>query len=169
MYQIDAYVVYGNVGVCKVLDIGTLDMGGVDNKKLYYTLEPLHSNGNTIYTPVESKKVVIRDLITKDAALEMIDEIPQIETLDTESSKSNEEKYKKALKKYEFKEFIRIIKTLHLKEKERSLEGKTMTNTDKKYMDAAKDCLYSELSVTLEIPIEKVEDFISKRLELIQS
>ncbi|HIT89333.1 MAG TPA: transcriptional regulator, partial [Candidatus Merdenecus merdavium] len=42
MYQIDAYVVYGNVGVCKVLDIGTFDMGGVDNKKLYYTLEPLH-------------------------------------------------------------------------------------------------------------------------------
>jgi CarD family transcriptional regulator len=165
MYEVNDYVVYGNIGVCKVLEIGTLDMDGIDKQKMYYTLEPLKSTGSTIYTPVENKKVILRDVISKDEAMELLDDLGNVEVLNVTDNKFSEEKYKKAMKKYDFKEFLRVIKTLYIKERERNLDGKTITSTDKKYLDAAKECLYGELSITLEMPLNKVEAFLQEKVQ----
>ena len=48
MYQVNDHVVYGNYGICVVKAIGKLEMDSAAKDRLYYTLEPLYSEKNTI-------------------------------------------------------------------------------------------------------------------------
>lgn len=164
MFQINDYVVYGNHGVCKVLEIGTPDIDGIDRIKSYYTLQPVYFSRSKLYIPVESKKTNLRKLITKEEALKLIDEIPKIDILRTLNDKQREEKYKEAMRKYDCREWIRIIKTLYLRNQQKSNEGKKMSGHEIKYLHEAEDFLYGELSIPLEIPKESMEEFITTRV-----
>ena len=76
MFQTGAFIVYGNIGVCKVTGIAAPDFPDVDKSQLYYTLKPLYQNG-MIYTPVNTK-VFMRPIITAGEAQRLIDMIPSI-------------------------------------------------------------------------------------------
>ena len=82
MFNIGEYIVYGNKGVCEVADVSKMSMSAMDKDKLYYTLVPIYARGSKIYSPVDNTKVVIRPVITHDEALELIDNIPDIEMVE---------------------------------------------------------------------------------------
>ena len=42
MFKKGEYVIYGNAGVCQIIDISTLNMHGAPKDKLYYILEPVN-------------------------------------------------------------------------------------------------------------------------------
>ena len=68
-------IVYGNEGVCRVEEIGTPKISGVDKHREYYTLAPIYREGK-VFTPVDSK-VFMRPVITREEALALIDRIPR--------------------------------------------------------------------------------------------
>ena len=76
MYEIGQLIVYGNEGVCRVEEIGTPKISGVDKHREYYTLAPIYREGK-VFTPVDSK-VFMRPVITREEALALIDRIPQM-------------------------------------------------------------------------------------------
>ena len=51
-----------------------------------------------------------------------------------------------------------------VRKKERLAQGKKATAVDERYMKAAENGLYGELSLTLGVPREKMEDYIRERL-----
>ena len=55
--------------------IGKLQMDSAAKDRLYYTLEPLYSEKNTIYTPVDKKDATMRCAITEQEAWNLIDGI----------------------------------------------------------------------------------------------
>ena len=57
MFQKNDYVIYGSNGVCKIQDIGPLDMPGIPKERIYYTLVPYYTKDSQIFTPVDSNKV----------------------------------------------------------------------------------------------------------------
>ena len=65
-FIIKAIVVYGSQGVCKVTDVGCLNLPGAPDDRLYYTLEPCHILGGKVFTPVDNQKAIIRPVISKD-------------------------------------------------------------------------------------------------------
>ena len=67
LYNVNDVVVYGNTGVCRVVDIGTPQFHGVDKKQSYYTLKPIFGDG-VIYCPVDNNRVFIRPIISKEEA-----------------------------------------------------------------------------------------------------
>ena len=67
MYQVGDLILYGSTGVCKVADITTQELSGKDEKQLFYVLEPLYQNC-TIFTPVNTTKIFMRPIISKDEA-----------------------------------------------------------------------------------------------------
>lgn len=71
-YEVGEYVIYGNNGICQVLDITTPGFSGVDKEKMYYVLEPVHTKGSRIYSPVDSHKVVMRAVIDEEQAEESL-------------------------------------------------------------------------------------------------
>ena len=76
--------------------------------------------------------------------------------------KQREANYKQAVNSCDCTEWIRIIKTLWRRNRDRMAVGKKVTAMDKKYFKLAQDNLYSELSMSLHIPQESMEDYIAK-------
>lgn len=169
MFQVDDYIVYGGNGVCKVLDIGIPTISGIDKNRQYYTLQPIYQNGSTIYAPVDNEKVVIRKTISKEEANELINNIPSIVILWVEDDKMREEKYKEAMRKYDCKEWIKIIKTLYLRKARRFAEGKKITAIDDRYLKKAEEYLFCELAIPLNISKEQVEHFIEQQVKHMQN
>lgn len=169
MFELNDYIVYGGKGVCVVEEITTPKIGGIDTSKEYYVLQPLNSKGSKIYTPVDNEKVLMRKIITKDDALKLIDDIPNIGMIWVEEDKRREETYKQAVNKHDCRELIKIIKTLYVRKQDCISKEKKITNTDKCYLKIAEEYLFGEMSVALEIPIDKVEAFIAQRVDTVTS
>lgn len=169
MFKVDDYIFYGGSGVCRVLSIGVPTINGADKERQYYRLEPVYKNRSIIYIPVDNNKIVMRKLISKEEADELIKSIPSIEILHFNDEKMREEKYKEVVRTYECKELIKVIKTSYLRKEKRLAEGKKNISTDDKYLKMAEEYLYEELAISLNIPKEQVRDFIVKTVENIHS
>ncbi len=164
MFERGDYVIYGTSGVCKVEDVTTMNMKDVPRDRLFYVLAPSSQKGGRIFTPVDSQKTQMRRILNREEAIRLIDQIPGIEELWITNEKQREENYKACMKSCDCREWIRIIKTLYLRKMERSAQGKKITATDEKYLRMAEDYLYSELEIPLEIPKEKMEQYITERI-----
>lgn len=165
MFQKGDYIVYGSSGVCQVMEIGPMEMSGVDKGKLYYTLKQRYSEGGTIFTPIDNKKIVMRGVYTKGEAGELIETIPFIEALVIPDERKREDSYKSTLRTCDFTEMIRLIKLILHRRKLRQEAGKKMASLDERYLKMAEDGLYGELEVSLEIPRTDVEKLVLERLE----
>lgn len=165
MFKVGEYVVYGSKGVCQIMDITHLDMSGADKERLYYVLGPIGDTASRIYAPTDNQKTVMRKVISKEAAERLIEELPEIELLWVPDDKQREAKYKEALKTGDYRSWVSIVKTLYLRQRERLAQGKKITALDERYMRVAENELYSELSLTLEIPKENMEDYIKEKLK----
>lgn len=163
MFKIGDYVVYGNSGVCKVEDIGPLSIGSQD--KDYYTLIPVYGRNSKLYTAVDSDKVVIRPIMTRQESDALIDEMEEIDELSICDEKRREDIYKETMRTCDCKEWVRIIKTLYTRKMDRISRGKKVTSSDERYLQMAEENLFGELAFSLQIPKEKVGEFISEKIK----
>lgn len=163
MFQVGDYVVYGTKGVCKVEKIGVIESLG--NGRMYYTLAPVYIKGSTVFTPIDNQKVVLRSVITKDEALKLIEEIPEIESLWVENEKRRENEFKDLLTRCDCRELVSMIKNLYNRKQERIAEGKKVTVSDEKFFKMAEDSLYGELAISLGMSRDEVGEFISSRID----
>ncbi|MDF2872569.1 MAG: hypothetical protein K0R05_4144 [Anaerocolumna sp.] len=169
MFKIDHYIVYGLTGICRVKSIGYLTEDGFDKSKLYYTLEPLHTKGCAIYTPVENNKVRMRDVISKEEAKNLMHDIPALVTIDIYDDKRSEPMYREALKLNDCHELLQILKVLKLREIEKGVSNKKLSAIDKKYLDLITNNLAEEISLVLEIPRDKTEVEILEKMRAADS
>ncbi len=164
MFQKNDYVIYGNNGVCRIKEIGPLDMPGIPKERMYYTLVPYYTKDSQIFTPVDSTKVVMRSLIHKETILQLLEEIPDLEPLWVKDEKQRETQYKETLRKCDCRELIRIIKTIYHRMQSRIAEGKKITASDEKYFHLAEERLYGEFAIILGIERDQVRDFITEKV-----
>lgn len=149
-------IMCGGHGVCCVVDITGNPIDRMDTKKKYYMLEPVFEKASTVYTPVDNEKVVMRKIMTKDEAEVLIGQIPEIETVWIQEEKRREQTYKEAIRTYDSRSLVQIIKTLYQRKSSRISEGKKVLSSDEQYLHKAEELLYSEMSIALSIPKEKV-------------
>lgn len=165
MFEKGELIIYGNKGICAVSDITTLDMAGAAKDRLYYILMPQNQKDSKIFVPVDSNKTIMRKLISKEEAKQLIESIPEIQEIWVENDKLREEKYKECMRTCECKEWVRIIRTLYVRKQQRIAEGKKVTATDERYFRMAEESLYSELSIALDIPKSEMEKYIAEHIE----
>ncbi len=166
MFSIGEYIVYGLNGVCRVEEIGPMNMSGVESDKIYYTLLPLYTKGSRVFTPVDNQKVVMRPVISKQEACQLIDDMPSIDGIEVVDDKRRELAYKEAVKSCDCRELIRIINTALKRKEERLAQGKKMSACDERYLKQAQDTLYGEFAISLKIEKGEVQDFITNRMEM---
>ena len=163
MFQVGEYIVCDHNGVCQVLAI--TEMPELKKDVLYYQLEPVYSRGSRIFVPVDSNKLVMRRVFTEEEVETLLKEIPSIETIWISNEKKREEQYREVARKYDCREWVKIIKTIYLRKRNRRMEGKKTTYIDEKYMKLAEENLYGEISIPLKISPDRVERFIRDRIE----
>lgn len=165
MFKKEQCIIYESAGICKVMDIKTLDIDGMSKDKLYYILEPLNMKSSKIMTPVEGNKSHMRSILTKEEADDLVDHMEEIGLMWIPNEKQREEKYKDALRTCECQKWIGIIKTLYMRKQDRISQNKKLPDMDEKYLSKAKDYLYGELAVALGISTDEVEQYITSRIE----
>jgi CarD family transcriptional regulator len=165
LFNIGDYIVHGRNGVCKIVDITHIDMTGADKDQLYYTLVPMKSEESRIFYPVNSDRVVMRSVVSKEEAEDIVSGIKDIEPLWIDNDRQREVKYKEAISSCDCQQLICIIKTLDERNRERIAQGKRITYVDDRYLKEAKQNLHDEFSIALGIAPEKVEEYIKKHMK----
>jgi len=167
MFQVGDLIIYSGEGVCRVESIGKPEMSGVNKDRLYYTLVPIYREGK-IFIPVDTK-VFMRPILTKEAALELIRQIPQIETTICQDRNQRQltEHYQNLIQSHQCDDLVQIIKAVYLKEQVVRARGKKPGQVDERYRKRAEDMLHGELAVALGIDREEVASYIQKSIEQI--
>lgn len=164
MFEKGEFIIFETAGVCKVADINTVDMKGVDAKKLFYFLEPVGLQGNRLYIPVENHKSFLRKLVSKEEASALLEDVKEIGMLQIPDYKHREESYKAALKSCDCREWMKMFHTLYRKKTELTLRGKKLPAMDTRYLKLAKDCLFTELSLALGEAEANIEGQIEEKV-----
>ena len=165
MYDVNDVVVYGNQGVCEVVSVGTLSMSMVDKKKKYYTLRPFYHQDAAVYVPVDNVTAVMRPVITKKEAEQLIKKIPDIDYAWITNEQEREDQYKSALRTCDCEELVKMIKTLTKRKKSRIEAGKKVTVVDERYFKQAENQLFEELAYALNMDKSEISDHINKSIK----
>lgn len=167
MFQIGDTVVCGSNGVCEIVKIGPLaNMGKSAARKDYYTLQPCFDNSGKIYLPVDTDKVVMRYVLSKDEVNALVEEIDTLDQIDICDEKTREAEYKNAVNSLDPKLLVRIIKTMYYRKKARIECGKKCTAIDEKYYRIAENRLCEEMSLALGVAKDEVKENVRKHIEV---
>ena len=134
MFETGTYIVCGQHGVCRVENVGKLQLTEASGDKEYYTLSKVYSRGGVLYVPADSEKVVMRPVISREEAEELIGHIKEIDMLQIDNEKRKEEIFKQAFKTCDSREWVKVIKTLYERKKIRLSKGKKVTASDERYL-----------------------------------
>ncbi len=165
MYTKGDYIHHATSGLCRVEDVTTLEIDGVDKDRLYYRLCPVWSHGSTVFSPVEKARVKTRYAMTREEAETLITDMPTIKTLWITEERARERQYKEALFSMDCRDWVKIIKTLYLRKQNRQAKGQKITAMDEQYLRKTEDLLYGELSLALGKKKEDMERYIIEQIE----
>lgn len=169
MYQAGDLILYGSTGVCRVTEIVAKKLSRTEPERMYYILTPLYQAG-TITTPVDNSKVFTRPVITRQEALDLIDQIPgiQAEAYHNQNLQKLENHYKTAMESHDCLDLLRLTMSTYQKKKEREEAKLKFGAVDRRYMERAEALLFGELAVALDIARDAVETFIQERLGVLE-
>lgn len=167
MYKVGDLIIYGSTGVCRIADITVLDHMGINKDHLYYVLEPLYQNC-TIFAPVNTTKIFMRPILTKDEAKKLIDTIPSIEVEVYHSSALNQltGHYKASLETHDCSDLLEMCMSIYAKKQLFEDQKRKFGAVDEKFMKHAEELLLGELSVALDIDKEQVSEYITEKINM---
>lgn len=155
MYKKGDYVVYRR-DVCIIRDIKESKL----KNTTYYVMNPIDDSSLIIDIPIENKRGFLRDVISTDKAKKLNERIPKINPIENINEKNLDAKYKEMLYTGNYEDLIKIIKTTFLRNESRVNNKKKISEKDNNYFKLAEKYLYNELSVSLNMSVEEVKDYI---------
>ena len=163
MFNVDDYIMYGMTGVCKVLDI-TKEKLINDVQREYYVLSPIYSDSTIIKTPVDNKKILMRNIISKEDVASLINDIPNMETSWIDNEKIRSQQFKTMLKSGQCEELIKIIRSIYFNKEYTKTIGKKSPQADNDIMKEAERLLNEEFATILNISPNDVTSYISSQI-----
>ena len=169
MYQVGDLIYYGNTGVCKVTDISPSSLPGATAGQLYYTIKPLYQEC-VIYAPVDSEKVFIRPVISREEAERLIDQIPSIRAEAYHGRVISElaQHYESALRTHDCGNLIEMTMSIYAKKRTAEAQKRKFGMVDERFMKRAEELLFGELAAALDMDREKVPAYIATRVDALQ-
>ncbi|MCD7831304.1 MAG: CarD family transcriptional regulator [Firmicutes bacterium] len=162
MFSIGDTVMYGADGVCRIVDITTLDLTGSDES--YYVLTPESENGSKIFVPTENSALTerIQPLLSKDEIMELVANVKPCEPFWSENSGEHRQRYSEAVKGGDRGVLIAMIRELYAKRSGLSGKRKRFSVTDEKYYKLAQKILYDEFSRVIPMKFDDLVPFVCK-------
>ncbi len=164
MFEKGEYVVYGSGEVCRVEEKTVRCFDGV-NKNEYYKLSPVEYRNSAYYVPVKSADAEIRRILTKEEIFEIIDSIPQAETVWYNDKNERKGYFEAILKSDDLMGLVSVIKSLYEERERRTEKGSRLIAADEKTFSAAEHILHGEFAFVLGIKENEVGAFIGNRLK----
>ena len=159
MFKINDSVIHCREGLSTIIAINNM------NGKDYFLVSVNRNSGETIYVPVETADNIIRPLMDKKAADELLKYIKKIKKEFNSNTKQRRDAYKKRLSSGDVKDIAYLYRQLFFYNKlgENNDEIK-LGPVDLDMLNYAKNMLLDELAITYKQPRESVEKFIEERI-----
>lgn len=158
MFNIGDLVVYSTHGVCQIDDI--YEQTIIGETREYYKLHPVENEQHlTINAPVNGKGISIMKLMDEHEAKAVLQIFRQPTNEDVNIQPAT---YTKLVDEGNRQEIASIINTLLRKKVEVEEENKKLNGRDRDLLRTAKSALFTELSISLDTSIEKINNKISK-------
>lgn len=161
MFCIGQCIVYGNSGICRVEEIGTLHFIQNSSEK-YYTLRPLYTSGNArIYVPVKSN-IFMRNVMTKEEAFLHLEHLKNMEVKVCRLTNQNllADHYRELIAIQDIDGYLRLFKEIFQKERAAKDNKKKLGQVDLRFYKMAERMLSEELSVVF----QETQECSKKRL-----
>ena len=164
MFNIGDKIVYGFEGVFCVAEYTTSPIDKSD-ERVFYILRPvLGSENNLVVTPSEGGSTLMRPIMSQDEARALIERVGEIGEVVVENERGRRDVYREVLCRCGGEDFVSLIKTVRRRRKEFLAMKRRMSETDTDFESRAKNCLYSELAVVLEITKQEAEAMVLEKL-----
>lgn len=167
MYNVDDLIIYGDMGVCKVINITTPDFIKTKKDQLYYVLQSLYQKC-VIYMPVDTA-TFMRPILSAKEVDHLIDMIPAVQTEVNHNSNIQQGAASRetAVNMHDCADLIKYVMVIDAKKQYAEQQKRKLGMVDEKSMKQAEGLLYGEFSLALGIPVNKVQDYIASRVNAI--
>ena len=166
MCRIGDKVIHINGGVFVVEEIKIMNYGFGDVR--YICLKPyfvdMVNKTLTIFVPYDKKEELIRPIMTKEMALEVINKIKNIEPIWYQEAKTRKEKFGQLLNTHDIDNICIIVKSLYVKQLELQENNKSLNLMDYDYLKKLKKGIEEELAIALNINVDEVGKLITKTI-----
>ena len=127
---------------------------------MYYHLTPLYRSG-TVLTPVDTA-VLMRPVMTRDAALALIQSLPSLPLCkpETPGLRAAKDHYHHLVQRCECSEMAALIHTICRRRAWAVRHGKKVSQMDERYLKRAEEQLYGEMAAALDMAREEIVPFI---------
>ena len=165
MLEKDSYVMYGDNGVCQVVDKRKQKFG--TQYKEFYILKPVNNAASTFYVPTDNEALLtkMRDILTKDEVVALIKEIADESLAWVDDNRERQAMYDDIFKSGDRKELLLLIKSLYQHKQDRQADGKKLWTIDENAMKHAEKLVYEEFATVLDIQLDDVVPFIMDIIE----
>ena len=168
MFKCLDYVMHPGMGVCKIEEIKKQSIFK-NQEREFYVLRPVYENEKTlIYVPIDSEKIKLRKLLTKNDIKNIISTLPGCETVWIENELQRKETFMRTLKSCDHVAIMGIIKVLYEHRLAKQECGKKLYLSDEKLLKEAERLIHQELAFTMEINPDEVANFIADELNKIK-
>ena len=160
MFKINDSVIHCREGLSTIVSMSNM------NGKDYFLVSVNRNSGETIYVPVDTASSIIRPLMNKKEADELLLYIKKIKKEFNTNTKQRRDAYKKMLSSGNVKEIAYLYRQLYFYEKiggENNTEIK-LGPVDIDMLSYAQNMLMDEFALTYNVKREEVKDFIEKRI-----
>lgn len=165
MFEIGDFVVKANSGICKIEDIGRLDISSANKDRLYFYLNPIGEMNARLYVPVDKADTGLRKVVTEEEAWKIIEQIPEVEEARVSDDRQREQKYKEAIQSCDLQVLIGIIKNMYHRKEQRTAQGKKNTSVDEYFFKLAENNLYTELAFAIGREKDEMRQIITEKIE----
>ncbi len=164
-FAIDELIIYGETGVCRVVDIVEKPFLGVVQS--CYQLQPIYQSC-AIFTPVNNCNVYMRPIITREEAEALIANMPSVspEIVSASSPRELTEKYDKIIKLHDCGKLIELTKSIYIKREKVLANKKKLSAIDERFLKKAEDLLFGELAAALDIDKTAVTGYIESKVNI---
>ncbi len=165
MFQRNEYVFYESGGICKITDIQTAPLEGMPPEKVYYIVQSVHDSNGVMYIPVDSDRVFLRPLLSREEAESFLHRIPSVEAIEEPNAKQLRAKYVECMHTHRPEEWVRVIKTVWKRANSPMRRNQHLSETERNFAENAKRYLYAELGLALGKSACEMEAYITDFIE----
>jgi len=158
------YVVYGENGVCRIVDIRNESFAGLD-EMTYYVLETVYSH-TTIFIPLNSEALSekLKRILSVEEINALIDDTAIVSEEWIEDCKERAKHFEELLNGGVRCELLWLIKVLSMHKTEVEEKNKRFYISDKNILTAAEKVITEEFAFVLGIDKSDVVQYIRKRI-----
>ena len=160
-YNVGDNVIYKNNGICRICDIKEMNFTGTE-KKLYYVLAPVYSQGSHTYVPVDlpDLRSSMHDLIDKKDIDKVINDSVGVQLEWPKETKVRAEYLSGVLSEFDRTKTLAVVKLLLAHKGECEARKKKMYASDMKLLTLAEKMIRDEFAFVLGINREDVFGYI---------